>query len=835
MKSKAPHRLVRTCSRAACLLAGALAAILATHSASATVYFWDTVTTGTWATGANWSDNAVSGGTTGAVPSSTDTAFFNQSSLNGNKIVQLDAPASIAGITFSDANAKTTSIYSSSATSQALTIGAGGIRVVAGNGVTIGNAANPAPVVLGATQAWTNLSGSALTVVNGVDNGGYVLTVAGTNSTTLNGVLSNGGLTKTGSGTLTLTGANNHLGDTTLSGGTLNINNPAALGTGTFTIASSTTIDNTTGAALTLSTNNPITWSGSFTFTGSKDLNLGSGAVAMTTSLTVTTNNAGNLTVGGDIAGGSNGLTKTGSGTLTLGGTNSYNGQTNVYGGTLTVSGTRSTYGNGTYLRNGSTMNISGTETITGAEVILNSNTATTCTVNVSGTWNLAGCTLLIGHEGTATGVLNILTGGIVNSGTNDFRIGNTSSFMPTGIVTMSPGSQLNLDSSAATTGFVLANAGTNTGVKGTLNLDGGVITTARPVRGGIGTATFNFNGGTLKAGLTSTSFFSLGSNGASRANVRNGGAIIDTDSFDISIPQALLHSNIGGDATTDGGLTKNGEATLTLTGISTYTGNTNVSAGTLALAATGGLKFVVTDASNNKVTGAGSATLDGSFTIDTSTVSLTSGTWTLVDVATKTFGTTFTVAGAGWSETADVWTKNDGNRVWTFTEATGILAVTSPYGDWAAAKGLTSLNNGPGMDPDNDGRSNLAEFAFDGDPRSGVNDGKVVGKVATLPSDGSKVLTLTLPVRTGATFSGATEQVSAAIDGIVYTIQGSGTLDAASWNLVIAEVIGSDALGVRAGLPTLSAGWTYRTFRSPGTVTDGDPRDFLHVKVTQP
>ena len=141
-------------------------------------------------------------------------------------------------------------------------------------------------------------------------------------------------------------------------------------------------------------------------------------------------------------------------------------------------------------------------------------------------------------------------------------------------------------------------------------------------------------------------------------------------------------------------------------------------------------------------------------------------------------------------------------------------------------------------------GRSNLAEFAFDGDPRSGLNDGKVVSKVATLPSDGSKVLTLTRPVRNGATFSGATEQVSALIDGLIYTIQGSATLDPDSWTLVITEITNpADVAAIQAGLPALSdingdsvADWTYRTFRTPGTVTDGShPHDFIRGKVVQP
>jgi len=109
-----------------------------------------------------------------------------------------------------------------------------------------------------------------------------------------------------------------------------------------------------------------------------------------------------------------------------------------------------------------------------------------------------------------------------------------------------------------------------------------------------------------------------------------------------------------------------------------------------------------------------------------------------------------------------------------------------------------------------------------------------VVGKVATL-TDASKVLTLTLPVRAGATFSGATEQVSNVVAGVVYTIQGSDTLATADWILAVTEITDpTDKAAIQAGLPDLTDGnWIYRTFRSPGTTTDGDPRDFLRVKTT--
>ena len=118
----------------------------------------------------------------------------------------------------------------------------------------------------------------------------------------------------------------------------------------------------------------------------------------------------------------------------------------------------------------------------------------------------------------------------------------------------------------------------------GTVNLDGGTFA-ASQVRKGAGTsAYFNFNGGTLRALASNPSFFQ----GLDRANVRDGGATIDTNGFDVTVAQALAHSDIGGDNTMDGGLVKTGAGVLTVTANHSFTGDTVVDAGTLAVGAGG-------------------------------------------------------------------------------------------------------------------------------------------------------------------------------------------------------------------------------------------------------
>lgn len=108
----------------------------------------------------------------------------------------------------------------------------------------------------------------------------------------------------------------------------------------------------------------------------------------------------------------------------------------------------------------------------------------------------------------------------------------------------------------------------------GTYNLNGGTLAVRQVVQATAGaTAIFSFNGGTLMPVASSTTFFQ----GVQAANVQNGGAIIDTTNFSITIAQSLLASG-------SGGLTKLGTGVLTLSGINTYTGSTVVSNGTLLI-----------------------------------------------------------------------------------------------------------------------------------------------------------------------------------------------------------------------------------------------------------
>ena len=124
--------------------------------------------------------------------------------------------------------------------------------------------------------------------------------------------------------------------------------------------------------------------------------------------------------------------------------------------------------------------------------------------------------------------------------------------------------------------------------------------------------------------------------------------------------------------------LVKVGTGTQTFRGALTHSGDTTVAGGTLVLADTSSIRFALADTGSNQIKGTGTLVLDGTFAIDATALTAAAGSWTLVDTTTLascTYGATFS-PGAGWTESADVWTMTDGDKNWVFTEATGVLQL---------------------------------------------------------------------------------------------------------------------------------------------------------------
>ncbi|CAN5589595.1 hypothetical protein BH09VER1_BH09VER1_40860 [soil metagenome] len=194
---------------------------------------------------------------------------------------------------------------------------------------------------------------------------------------------------------------------------------------------------------------------------------------------------------------------------------------------------------------------------------------------------------------GTRLGVLTI-NGGTWNSGAITY-IGNGGT------------GTLNMNGGLFTAGSV--GIGPSVSSSGTLNLSGGLFA-ASQISSGPGSAVFNFNGGTLWATGDNANFVSGFSSGivinASRA-------AIDSNGHTIGISSVL---------TGTGGLSKLGEGTLVLSAANTYTGNTDVTAGTLQV--DGSLQSAAVNVTGTS-TLSGSGTIAGAVTI-ASGASLTPG-----------------------------------------------------------------------------------------------------------------------------------------------------------------------------------------------------------------
>jgi|GEM_PF-341425 len=295
---------------------------------------------------------------------------------------------------------------------------------------------------------------------------------------------------------------------------------------------------------------------------GSGTLNLNGGSVISGGWVTVGVNpySSENITASGLVnqSGGSLNTTH-----LTVGNATGASGVYNLTGGTMNSSGELWVGQNGTGVFNQSAGTVS-----SNSWFVIGRDAGSDGTYNLTGgTVNAAttsGQTVLSSFVG-GTSALNV-SGGNFNA-TNELWVGEggtgTLTISATGVVTTSA------------TGYTRLAQGSGVGL---LNLDGGRLTTGGVGKGNGSSAIFNFNGGILQASQSNNVYLQ----GLTRVNVRNGGAVFDTNGFDVTVNQVIEHSNIDGDNENDGGLTKQGDGTLILTAANTYTGTTRVEQGML-------------------------------------------------------------------------------------------------------------------------------------------------------------------------------------------------------------------------------------------------------------
>jgi autotransporter-associated beta strand protein len=281
----------------------------------------------------------------------------------------------------------------------------------------------------------------------------------------------------------------------------------------------------------------------------------------------------------------------------------------NVQGGTLTIPTSGAGGGLGALFIGGGTGSGTGIVNVSGGMLTVGADTA-------------ADQSIVIGNGGTNTAQLNVSGNGVVTvTGQGDVNVGSTSP----GAINQTGGT-MNLFTSGASwlyvgrssNGTYTLSGGTLTdpnylavgnglGTTGTFNLSGGTATIGQ-IQGESGTGIFNFNGGTLRPYASNTTFMQ----GLTTANVQSGGAIIDTNGFNVTIAQPLLAAG--------GGLTKLGFGTLTLSGNNTFNGGLTVQQGILQIA-------TINNAGTNGVLGNNtSVTLGGAGGMDLGILEFTGG-----------------------------------------------------------------------------------------------------------------------------------------------------------------------------------------------------------------
>lgn len=576
-------------------------ASLAAHGASGT---WNGTADATWANGANWS--------AAAAPGAGEAAAFSNAG-NGNTTLDLGAGVTVGSIQF-DATAVSYTLGSGAAGSQSLALGAAGSISNAGPAQLI-NANLNLPTDTAAVATLANNGTGVLTLAGTVaavpPAGESLLTVTGTGNTAITGAVTetgagNSALLKTGTGTLTLSNGSAFSG----AGASGNIPNPAGfpivIREGTLQLAGGThsvTGELVIGGVVAhggAGQNAKVQVDGG-TLAISSWFSVGRGNGIGGVSSDVVANNDAIITAA-NLSGGFNGgnALNIPKGSITLNGTSSLSvsNLTNwaespgtAYVMNLNDTSTFRQTANANETRVGTgdtavgTINVNGGTATFERDLILGyTGSGTGNLVLNSGTVNVANATerwLIVGRANTASGNITVNGGNLNLNANTDLRFSTVNTSTGTSTVTLAGG---------AITGGVssIVDLKQNTGAGGlnTFNLNGGTLTISQ-VLTTQNTATaatvFNFNGGLLKATAASANFVDLGGT-LQRANIRNGGAVIDSNGFNLTIPEPLRHSDVGGDNAIDGGLTKNGAGILTLAGANTFTGPIALNQGGLVL-----------------------------------------------------------------------------------------------------------------------------------------------------------------------------------------------------------------------------------------------------------
>ena len=354
-----------------------------------------------------------------------------------------------------------------------------------------------------------------------INNSGGVVNFTSSGTNTLSGYLGgwvSAAMNQSGSGTTIISGNNQFYGTTNITAGVLQLNSQNAAQDSTVNVG----VDN----SLVFGTS-PVSLGG---LAGSGNVVMVNGTNAI--ALTIGLNNI-DCTYFGALSGSSSSLTKSGSGTLTLAGSNTYSGGTTISTGTLQL-------GDGTSGHDGS----------------LATNYMTN---NGTVIFNLSGS--------QTAGYIIAGSGAVIKSGSGTLALSAANSF--TGGITLNAGT-LAVNNSTTALG-----ANSNT-----LVINGGALDNT--------SGTSIINGQNYKMTWNSDFAFLGASDGTHDLNLGSGaiglGAAVGVSRTVTVNAGTFTVAGVIANGTTANSLIKSGNGTLVLKGASTFTGGVTLNAGTLAL-----------------------------------------------------------------------------------------------------------------------------------------------------------------------------------------------------------------------------------------------------------
>ncbi len=280
--------------------------------------------------------------------------------------------------------------------------------------------ASGSTLTLGGSDTIAGLSGAGT-----LANAGKNLRLDTSSTTTFAGAMAGAGtLTISGAGKQILSGVSSYSGGTSVLSGSLVLANSTAAGNGGIVVSSGASL----GLQGGISVANAVTVGGSGVAGGGAIQNISGanelfGAISQSAGTIYSTANGSSLNVSGSIgrSGGPWGLTHLGTGTLRLGGANTYGSTTNVQGGTVILANATAASTGGVLVENGAGLVLEGGISVSN-QVYLEGfgPLGTGALVGVGGNNTVTGNIILNGDSAASSGAGTTLTlGGVVSDGGN--------------------------------------------------------------------------------------------------------------------------------------------------------------------------------------------------------------------------------------------------------------------------------------------------------------------------------------------------------------------------------------------------------------------------------